>query len=489
MSFGKKNVKDLAERVGFYKKDPERIQICTIHSLAFRHMKAKKEDNMTKALIKNGHESSFFFGTRCLKAVAANRFDELDFKGTEPETDHDMVYKEIMHLRARMLKPADTSYSGYLADEVGRLWKHMDSAIKNGQWDFTYLLEYCVKTGYRPTADFVGVDEIQDCTKLQLEILKNTDAEEIWYVGDPDQSIYGWAGCNIEDIKSLTVDSEHPRSVSYRVPSNIATFADRILDQSSTRTKERIQSKQTGGFIEIIPSFYEVCARLKNDPIRLKKPDLYGETFILARTNYLLGQARKIVEEFSLNLIVDDNTETRARLVALIERPTATLSRDDMELLLSPMVPAEQFFQFGAKKKLHDLIEQTREKKAVLVRDESTEEIREWMEWDRFFSQYATDKLRDVFEKHQTDFLFEDGMEREKHKFNPGLPRVMLYTMHASKGLEADTVIAIATTTERILEHENYDEEVRLAYVAATRAKQNLIVTSLDGTPMRQFPI
>jgi superfamily I DNA/RNA helicase len=480
LSFGKKNVDDLKNKINLFPKNDDRFRISTIHSLAFRHMNATKKRNMTKALFETGHEHGFFFGSRRLKAVAGVRYDDFVFQGSEPETDHDAVYNEIMRLRARMLKASDTLHSGYLADEVHRLWKHMDKAFERGLWDFTRLLEYCVETGYRPSADFVCVDEIQDCTKLQIEILKNIDAEEAWFVGDPDQSIYGWAGCDIRDIRLLPIDEKQSRSISYRVPSAIAAFADRVLDQAPTRTKERIQSKQEGGSIEKIGSFYEVCARLKKDPQR------YGETFILARTNYLLGQARKIAEEYSLNLAVDHETEKRADLVALIERPTPTptLSYNDLELLLDPMMPAKRFFRHGAKSKLSKLIEDTKEQK----RRGSTDPIREWITWGDFYRLYATENLREVFREHRTDFLFdEDDLREGLHSFDPDKPRVMLYTMHASKGLEADTVVVIATTTKRVLDHENHDEEVRLAYVAVTRPKQNLILTSLDGPSMRQL--
>ncbi len=477
MSFGKKNVADLKNKIDLFPKNDERFQILTIHSLAFRHMNATKKHNMTKTLFETGHEHDFFFGTRRLKAALAKEYDDLDFQGIEPETNHDEAYNEIMRLRARMLKPSDTIFSGYLADEVVRLWKHMDKAFKHGLWDFTRLLEYCVETGYRPKADFVCVDEIQDCTKLQIEILKNIDAEEAWFVGDPDQSIYGWAGCDVRDIELLPIDEKRSRSISYRVPSAIAAFADRVLDQSPTRTEERIQSKQEGGSIEKIGSFHEVCARLKKDPQR------YGETFILARTNYLLGQARKIAEEYSLNLVVDAESEKRSLIAALIERPTRTLSHNDLELLLDPVVPAKQFFLRGAKSKLRKLIEDTKEQK----RNGSTDPIREWIVWEDFYRRYATENLREVFREHRTDFLFEDEPPQAPRKFDPDLPRVMLYTMHASKGLEADTVVVIATTTERISDHENHDEEVRLAYVAVTRPKQNLILTSLDGPSMRQL--
>jgi superfamily I DNA/RNA helicase len=224
--------------MGMIVQDPERLQIRTIHSLAFHHMDAVKDENMTKNLFETGHEHGFIFGSRRLKAAGGLRYDDFVFQGSEPETDHDAVYNEIMRLRARMLKPSDTVFSGYLADEVGRLWKHMDKAFKQGLWDFTRLLEYCVETGYRPSADFVCVDEIQDCTRLQIEILKNIDAKEAWFVGDPDQSIYAWAGCDLRDIELLPVDDVfHPSAKHLRKDRGITNSGD--WENSHERSKSK----------------------------------------------------------------------------------------------------------------------------------------------------------------------------------------------------------------------------------------------------------
>jgi superfamily I DNA/RNA helicase len=470
LSFGRKNVADLKAKIGLLTREEKGIQIKTIHALGYAHMKTIPTRNLTPALFEKGHEFGFHFGARRLKAVAGQRYDELAFQGFEPETEHDLVYNELMRLRARMLQPKDTVLSGYLADEVERLWTHMNEGFRRGLWDFTYLLEHWIETGYKPRADFVGIDEIQDCTRLQIEAIKLIEGDDIWYLGDPDQSIYGWAGCDVTDINHLSVDRQEERPVSYRVPSNIAAFADQVLDRASFRAPGKIKSVHDGGTVETIPSFHEVCARLSAD----KKS--YGETFILARTNHILGQARKIAEAYGLNMATDEEEEIRERLIALIERPTPTLSYRDAQLLTHPLIPAKQFFRYGTKKRLRTLTEAA-----------TSGQKDGYMTWDVFFQDYATEQLREVFERHDADFLLEEGEQKQAPRFDSTLPRVLHHTMHASKGLEADTVVVLANTTERVLKHENHDEEVRLAYVAATRAKNRLIISSLDGLPMRQM--
>jgi len=51
-------------------------------------------------------------------------------------------------------------------------------------------------------------------------------------------------------------------------------------------------------------------------------------------------------------------------------------------------------------------------------------------------------------------------------------------TIHASKGLEADTVIVVSSLTKKSLEsmYQNPDAEHRVHYVAATRARTRLVI-------------
>lgn len=65
---------------------------------------------------------------------------------------------------------------------------------------------------------------------------------------------------------------------------------------------------------------------------------------------------------------------------------------------------------------------------------------------------------------------------------NGKIPRITLSTLHSSKGLEFEKVFIIDATAEQIPnaandpdDHKAYAEEVRLFYVGATRAKQELI--------------
>ena len=62
-------------------------------------------------------------------------------------------------------------------------------------------------------------------------------------------------------------------------------------------------------------------------------------------------------------------------------------------------------------------------------------------------------------------------------------PNIRIGTIHASKGMEADTVVLSTTTSRRVQESQSldpaqYDEERRIEYVAVTRARRKLIVST-----------
>jgi superfamily I DNA/RNA helicase len=62
-------------------------------------------------------------------------------------------------------------------------------------------------------------------------------------------------------------------------------------------------------------------------------------------------------------------------------------------------------------------------------------------------------------------------------------PQIRIGTIHAAKGMEAEVVVLPTTTSRRIAEaqdkdQEQHDEERRVEYVGVTRARKTLIVSS-----------
>lgn len=92
---------------------------------------------------------------------------------------------------------------------------------------------------------FIYLDEFQDVSRIQYEILKVYFAKvkQVVVVGDSDQSIYSWRGSDIKIITDDFINDFQPSimhlSTSYRVPKNILEPISRSIAQN----KERIPSQ------------------------------------------------------------------------------------------------------------------------------------------------------------------------------------------------------------------------------------------------------
>src|SRR6185369_2023250 len=64
---------------------------------------------------------------------------------------------------------------------------------------------------WQDTLRYVLVDEYQDTNAIQYELLKSLVGERAMFtaVGDDDQSIYGWRGATIDNLRRLP--EEYPK--------------------------------------------------------------------------------------------------------------------------------------------------------------------------------------------------------------------------------------------------------------------------------------
>lgn len=85
-------------------------------------------------------------------------------------------------------------------------------------WDFTWLLEEGIRRDIRWSADYCAVDEINDLNALQATLAARIEGEEVEYVGDLDQAIYGFAGVDPQSVLSiLPYDRMETMELSHRL--------------------------------------------------------------------------------------------------------------------------------------------------------------------------------------------------------------------------------------------------------------------------------
>lgn len=100
---------------------------------------------------------------------------------------------------------------------------------------------------------YVLVDEYQDTNRVQYDIVRalSQDFPNLAVTGDPDQSIYGWRGANIENILCFEGDFPEVRVVrleqNYRSTPEILRAASSLICHNHRRKhKELFTEKQSG---------------------------------------------------------------------------------------------------------------------------------------------------------------------------------------------------------------------------------------------------
>lgn len=111
---------------------------------------------------------------------------------------------------------------------------------------------------YRSRFKYIMVDEYQDTSKAQYELIKllAKDHQNICVVGDDDQSIYGWRGADIRNILEFEKDYENVHVVkleqNYRSTQVILDAANTVISNNIERKRKKLWSeKKEGELIKI----------------------------------------------------------------------------------------------------------------------------------------------------------------------------------------------------------------------------------------------
>ena len=111
---------------------------------------------------------------------------------------------------------------------------------------------------YRNKFRYIMVDEYQDTSKAQYELIKllAKQHQNICVVGDDDQSIYGWRGADIRNILEFERDYDNVKIVkleqNYRSTQVILDAANHVIANNTERKRKRLWSdKKEGQLIKI----------------------------------------------------------------------------------------------------------------------------------------------------------------------------------------------------------------------------------------------
>ena len=164
-----------------------------------------------------------------------------------------------------------------------------------------------VRAHYQQRFQHVLVDEFQDTNTIQYAWLRllTQASNNLYVVGDDDQSIYGWRGAKIENIHSFQKDYPDHKMVkleqNYRSTSTILKAANTVIANNDGRMgKELWTDGEEGELIALYAGFNDQDeARFVVDRIQqwVEEGNTRAESAILYRSN---AQSR-LFEEYLMN--------------------------------------------------------------------------------------------------------------------------------------------------------------------------------------------
>lgn len=410
---------------------------------------------------------------------------------------------------------------------------------------------------YRERFKYIMVDEFQDTSHQQYELMHLLADENVAVVGDDDQSIYSWRGADYQNIINFEKDfkvTEIRLEQNYRSTGTILDAANGVISHNTNRKDKKLWSgKGEGKPIEIYMPENEteeanfIAESIQGIAIEEKKTyDDFGvlirantqsryieEAFLQANIPYTMSGGtsffeRKEIKDIISYLRVIANHDDDINLLRIINVPRRGIGRaaiqvinEEAEKLGSTLWTAIQSLaqtedsaaSENLKEDLQDfvnLIESNRQK--LLSGRGLSKKVREMVEEinykDYLITEYSKSEKAVRFKLKNIELLLEmmERWEIDPDNTNPSLfnylnritlmsrdngddendkGKVNLMTIHASKGLEFP-VVFIAGAEEGLIPHQrsvdensgNVEEERRLFYVAITRAREKLIISS-----------
>ena len=374
----------------------------------------------------------------------------------------DNVYLNQHNLaRARGI-PLEEHYRKYVDTTVVE-WKyleHLSAAYDqfkelNRYIDYADMIYEAVNENLLPILDVVFIDEAQDLTPLQWAMVEHFAAtsERLYLAGDDDQAIYRWLGADVERFIEYPAE-EIVLPKSYRVKKEVQTFAQQIIGVTKNRIEKVWEPQEEEGKVKYHQSI---------DSVDLSK----GNWLLLGRDKFILN---KLEEECRTQGLWYEKQEYKNIVKPIAQRMfEAVIGWND--LVNGEMIDKKTIKKIFFYKKVSDKYETELEKmNDSHLYDLDTLKI--------LFGPFSVGEWQYALEKiniQDRAYLMRLGLGDEDITKDP---RIKISTIHAAKGGECDNVLL--TTDMNIKTYTSYqkdsDDEQRVFYVGATRAKEELHV-------------
>jgi len=346
----------------------------------------------------------------------------------------------------------DFNYAKWFT-EAYRQWK-----ISKNLYDFTDILTEYLKRGRDLDVDVLFVDESQDLSWLQWQVVHKLgkNITKRYLAGDDDQCIYIWAGASAEIFNTEPCDDFLVLPQSYRIPRSVHDLSQGIIKRIKVRQQKEFKPRDSVGFVK--PTGH----------LSPKLLDETGTSLVLFRNHHRGNELSRILQDAGTPFIGQFSPLGKPDVSAALtgwkqmtenKNVTVTQGRAMVSFAL------DKYLQTGAKSRSNFKTGEFPGSAFFNVEGLS-------LSWYQLMPKIPQ---LGYIDRTVSRYGWKDTLA----------PRVQLMSIHQSKGREADTVILDIELARRTYDAymTNPEDEHRVFYVGVTRARERLY-TLLPNGPM-----
>lgn len=460
------------------------------------------------------------------------------------------IINDIGNIKGNMLNAQQYEPSCCKKEDFIKVYNAYNLELKkDGKMDFDDILRECylllcenhtILEQWRELYKYILIDEFQDINRIQMNIIEllASPLNNIFVVGDDDQSIYGFRGARPEimiEFKDYYPEAELiVLDVNYRSTQSIINVAGRVIENNKNRLDKCAHANNDKDFQPDIRKFRNQVEELKFVVSKIKEYENQGislsEMAILVRNNSQIqeissflknrkieaesgkhrsniynGMVAKDILSYVRGALKFDGTYFNEDLIYVLNKPQRYISR---QVVLSVNMNISAVRRIYSKNNIDSFlfhIEMIRK----LPPQAALSYIRKGAGYEEYLRLYAIENnipmsglLKQLEQLVQECSKFNtleqwinsidsaqnsEGQNFGKKSSGEGGAnnRINIMTMHGSKGLEFKAVFIVDANqgiipTSKALRERDFEEERRLFYVAITRAIDYLNIYAVE---------
>ena len=518
----------------------------TFHSVFFRILRYFENYNIESIL----DEKTKRIGLK-------NILKGLNIENADDDETIGQVINEISYVKNELMDKRDFKSEVLTNDEFIKVYNYYEEykeQINKIDFDDMLIKTYELLKNNKSALDrvrsayrYILVDEFQDINKVQFEALKliANPNNNIFVVGDEDQSIYGFRGSRpdflLEFEEYFLNTNKVLLDINYRSKGEIIDIANRLIEKNENRYEKVIKCGQGNGanvnYISPEDSEEEAVYIAKDIKDKIQEDYTeYTDFAVIYRTNI---QSRALVDVFMdmrIPFVVKDsivtiydhwaaqdilsylkigvNPNSNKDWIRIINKPFRYISKDNLNLIkdepdfINALINKCDLHPKQVKT-INDLdidisyVNGLNPKNAISY-------IRTTLDYDRYILDYCTNRkiktnglieILNELESSATNFKtiqeYLDHIERVKseivdNKNNKETDGVIFTTMHSAKGLEFKNVYIIGANEGTIPHEKSYeidDEEKKNDQIEEERRLMYVAITRAEENICISSPI